>query len=35
MTDEAMYVLAETLPEQRRGEYRDLGRATKDWIEFA
>jgi 1-acyl-sn-glycerol-3-phosphate acyltransferase len=35
MTDEAMYVLAEMLPERRRGAYSDLRRATRDWIEFA
>ncbi|HUF38061.1 MAG TPA: lysophospholipid acyltransferase family protein [Anaerolineales bacterium] len=32
--DEAMYVLAGMLPENRRGEYADLGRATMDTIEW-
>ena len=35
MTDEAMYVLAAMLPEQRRGYYADLSRATTETIEFA
>lgn len=34
MTDEAMYVLARMLPEQRRGYYADLRRATAETIEF-
>jgi len=34
MTDEAMYVLAAMLPEERRGYYADLARATTDTIEF-
>jgi 1-acyl-sn-glycerol-3-phosphate acyltransferase len=34
MTDEAMYVLAEMLPEERRGVYSDLSRATTDTIEM-
>jgi 1-acyl-sn-glycerol-3-phosphate acyltransferase len=34
MTDEAMYVLAEMLPENRRGEYADLSKATQETIEF-
>ncbi len=33
MTDEAMYVLAAMLPETRRGEYRDLERATRETLE--
>jgi len=33
MTDEAMYILAEMLPEERRGVYSDLSRATTDTIE--
>lgn len=33
MTDEAMYVLAGMLPEERRGAYADLSRATTDTIE--
>ena len=33
MTDEAMYVLAGMLPEERRGVYSDLSRATTDTIE--
>ena len=35
MTDEAMYVLAAMLPENRRGVYADLSRATQetfDWL---
>jgi hypothetical protein len=35
MTDEAMYLLAEMLPEHRRGVYADLSKATRDTIEFA
>ena len=34
MTDEAMYVLAEMLPEARRGVYSDMSRATTDTIEM-
>jgi 1-acyl-sn-glycerol-3-phosphate acyltransferase len=34
MTDEAMYVLASMLPEERRGVYSDLNRATADTIEM-
>ncbi len=34
MTDEAMYVLAEMLPEDRRGDYADLSQATRETIEF-
>jgi 1-acyl-sn-glycerol-3-phosphate acyltransferase len=34
MTDEAMYVLAGMLPEERRGEYSDLSSATTEMIEF-
>ena len=34
MTDEAMYVLAAMLPEERRGVYADLSQATADTIEF-
>jgi 1-acyl-sn-glycerol-3-phosphate acyltransferase len=33
MTDEAMYILAAMLPEQRRGVYADLSKATYDTIE--
>jgi 1-acyl-sn-glycerol-3-phosphate acyltransferase len=33
MTDEAMYVLAEMLPEELRGEYKDLRKATSEYIE--
>lgn len=32
MTDEAMYILAALLPENRRGEYADLGKATQKTI---
>jgi 1-acyl-sn-glycerol-3-phosphate acyltransferase len=35
MTDEAMYVLAEMLPEHRRGYYADLAKATRDTIVWA
>lgn len=35
MTDEAMYVLAGMLPEERRGYYHDLTRATCETLEFA
>ncbi len=34
MTDEAMYVLAALLPEERRGVYADLSRATQETIEW-
>ncbi len=34
MTDEAMYVLAGMLPEERRGVYADLSQATSDTIEL-
>lgn len=34
MTNEAMYVLAAMLPEERRGVYADLSLATTDTIEF-
>jgi 1-acyl-sn-glycerol-3-phosphate acyltransferase len=34
MTEEAMYVLAGMLPEERRGLYSDLQNATTDTIEF-
>ncbi len=34
MTDEAMYILAGMLPEQRRGYYADLSRATTNFIEW-
>jgi len=34
MTDEAMYVLAEMLPPERRGVYSDLAKASRDTIEF-
>ncbi len=34
MTDEAMYVLAGMLPEERRGVYSDMSRATTDTIEM-
>jgi 1-acyl-sn-glycerol-3-phosphate acyltransferase len=34
MTDEAMYVLAKMLPEDKRGHYSDISRATQDTIEF-
>ncbi len=34
MTDEAMYVLAELLPEELRGVYSDLSKATTETIEF-
>jgi hypothetical protein len=34
MTDEAMYVLAEMVPEYRRGFYSDLSRASRETIEF-
>jgi 1-acyl-sn-glycerol-3-phosphate acyltransferase len=34
MTDEALYILAAMLPEERRGAYRDLTQATTETIEF-
>jgi 1-acyl-sn-glycerol-3-phosphate acyltransferase len=34
MTDEAMYVLSELLPEQRRGEYSELSFATQETIKW-
>jgi 1-acyl-sn-glycerol-3-phosphate acyltransferase len=34
MTDEALYVLAAMLPENRRGHYADLSKATMETIEF-
>jgi len=34
MTDEAMYKLAELLPEELRGVYSDLGKATQDTIVY-
>jgi 1-acyl-sn-glycerol-3-phosphate acyltransferase len=34
MTEEAMYILAQMLPEHRRGFYADLSRATQDTIEW-
>lgn len=34
MTDEAMYILASMLPEDRRGVYADLSAATLETIEF-
>lgn len=34
MTDEAMYVVSGMLPQELRGEYSDLSRATADTIEF-
>lgn len=34
MTDEAMYVVAAMLPEERRGVYADLSEATEDTIEW-
>lgn len=34
MTDEAMYVLAAMLPEERRGAYSDLSQASHDTIEL-
>jgi 1-acyl-sn-glycerol-3-phosphate acyltransferase len=35
MTDEAMYILAGMLPENRRGYYSDLSRETRDTVEWA
>jgi len=34
MTDEAMYLLASLLPEERRGFYRDLSKATSQTFDF-
>ena len=34
MTDEAMYVLAAMLPDNRRGYYAELSKATTETIEF-
>ena len=34
MTDEAMYVLAKMLPENRRGVYSDLSRASEDTLQW-
>jgi 1-acyl-sn-glycerol-3-phosphate acyltransferase len=34
MTDEAMYVLASMLPENRRGFYKDLSKATQETFEW-
>ena len=34
MTDEAMYILARMLPDQRRGVYADLPKATEETIEY-
>jgi hypothetical protein len=34
MTDEAMYLLAAMLPEERRGVYADLDRATQTTLRF-
>ena len=34
MADEAMYILAAMLPENRRGYYADLSKATRDTIEM-
>lgn len=34
MTDEAMYILAEMLPQDRRGYYSDFSQATRETIEF-
>lgn len=34
MTDEAMYILASMLPENRRGFYAELSKATQNTIEF-
>jgi 1-acyl-sn-glycerol-3-phosphate acyltransferase len=34
MTDEAMYILASQLPENRRGVYSDLSKATQETIEW-
>jgi len=34
MTDEAMYILARMLPQEQRGVYSDLDKATEDTIEW-
>jgi 1-acyl-sn-glycerol-3-phosphate acyltransferase len=34
MTDEAMYILARMLPENRRGVYSDLSKATEETLEY-
>ena len=34
LSDEAMYYLAEMLPESRRGHYSDMSRATQDTFDF-
>lgn len=34
MTDEAMYILASMLPEEQRGIYQDLSKATQNTIEW-
>lgn len=34
LSDEAMYILARILPENRRGEFADLSKATEDTIEW-
>ncbi len=34
MTTEAMYILARMLPEERRGDYSNLSKATQDTIEW-
>jgi hypothetical protein len=34
MADEAMYILSAMLPEERRGVYADLSKATQDTIEW-
>lgn len=34
LTDEAMYALSKMLPENRRGDYADLSKATEDTIEW-
>jgi hypothetical protein len=34
MTDEAMYVIASMLPEERRGFYSDLSEATQDTFDW-
>ena len=34
MMDEAMYILASLLPEERRGVYADLSKATQDTIQW-
>jgi hypothetical protein len=35
MTDEVMYQVASLLPEQNRGEYADLSKATERFLRFA